>query len=61
MKNSVKCLVSRCFAKSVLAVSRLESQAAVDFYDNFDSYANGNLVGQGTWAQTSTTTTRHSS
>jgi hypothetical protein len=25
--------------------------------DNFNSYANGNLVGQGTWAQTSTSTT----
>ena len=40
-----------------LALSKIESLAAPVLSDNFNSYANGNLVGQGTWAQTSTSAT----
>lgn len=46
---------------AVLTLSSLGAQATINFSDNFDSYLNGNLagltantVGQGTWAQTST-------
>ncbi len=39
-----------------LLVATLSLEAAALFSDNFNSYAPGNLVGQGTWAQTGTST-----
>jgi hypothetical protein len=61
MKNSVKCLLSVFLPSLFLAASPLGSQATVVFYDDFNSYVNGNLagtaqdaLGQGTWRQTST-------
>ena len=61
MKNSVKCLLSVFLPSLILAASPLGAQATVVFNDDFNSYVNGNLagltanaVGQGTWAQTST-------
>lgn len=42
-------------AAALLALAG-SSQASVLFYDSFDSYSNGNLVGQGLWAQTGTAT-----
>ncbi len=64
MKNSVKRLLSVFLPSVILAASPLGSQATVVFYDDFNSYVNGNLagltanaVGQGTWAQTSTSAT----
>ena len=60
MKNSVKRLLSVFLPSVILAAAPLGSQATVGFYDDFNSYVNGNLagltanaVGQGTWAQTS--------
>jgi hypothetical protein len=57
MKKTV--ILSLCSFATLLAVQT--SEASVNFYDNFDSYVNGNLagttqntIGQGTWAQTST-------
>ena len=59
MKNSIKRLLSVFLPSVILAASPLGSQATVVFYDDFNSYVNGNLagltanaVGQGTWAQT---------
>ena len=59
MKNSVKCLLSVFLPSLFLAASPLGSQATVVFYDDFNSYVNGNLagtaqdaLGQGTWRQT---------
>jgi len=40
-----------------LAFSGVSAFAAPTLSDNFDSYANGNLVGQGSWAQTGATAT----
>jgi len=40
-----------------LLVATLSLQAAPLFSDNFNSYVPGNLVGQGTWAQTGTSAT----
>jgi hypothetical protein len=64
MKNSIKCLLSVLLPGVILTSFPLGSQATVYFYDDFNSYANGNLagttqngVGQGTWAQTSTSAT----
>ena len=57
MKNSVKRLLSVFLPSVILAASPLGSQATVVFYDDFNSYNNGNLVGQGTWAQTGTIAT----
>jgi len=54
MKNSIKRLLSVFLPSVILAASPLGSQATVVFYDDFNSYNNVNLVGQGTWAQTST-------
>jgi PEP-CTERM motif len=61
MKNSIKCLLSVLLPGVILAAFPLGSQATVSFYDDFNSYANGNLagtaqdaLGQGTWRQTST-------
>lgn len=42
---------------SVLVLSSKNIIAAPVLTDNFNGYANGNLVGQGTWLQTSTTAT----
>lgn len=38
------------FSTAVLAVSLLESQASILYKDSFDTYTDGNLVGQGVWA-----------
>ena len=42
---------------SVLVLSSKNIFAAPVLSDNFNNYANGNLVGQGTWLQTSTSAT----
>jgi trimeric autotransporter adhesin len=46
-----------CFPLPVLAVSVLTAHATLNFSDNFDGYATGNLVGQGSWLQTGTVAT----
>lgn len=57
MKNSVKFLFSITLPSLFLTLYPVSSVGSVGFYDNFDSYTIGNLVGQGTWAQTGTTAT----
>jgi hypothetical protein len=53
MKNCVR-LLSFVVLPGLLFVSPLASQASVSFFDDFNGYGNGNLIGQGTWAQTGT-------
>lgn len=49
-KNVAVFLVALLFSSS-------RAFATIEFWDNFNSYNNGNLVGQGTWAQTGTIAT----
>lgn len=57
MKNCVKKLCLATLPGVVLIGSPLRSQGDVVFFNNFDGFSNGNLVSQGTWAQTGTTAT----
>ncbi len=54
MKKIVCCLCSVSLTSVFLAASPPGAQASVAFFDDFNSYNNGNLVGQGSWGQTST-------
>lgn len=56
MKNCVKCLLPSILPGLLLVVITPGAKADVTFYDDFNGYANANLVGQGTWAQTGTST-----
>ena len=64
MKKYVYCLSSVFLTSVVLVSSRVGAQANVVFYDDFNSYANGNLagltqdaVGQGNWRETGSAAT----
>ncbi len=45
-----------CFCASTILLAGLPALATPLFSDDFNSYVNGNLVGQGPWLQTSTAT-----
>lgn len=43
--------VAAAIAAAAVSTSAATSLAALRFTDDFDSYANGNLVGQGPWLE----------
>ncbi|MEA2710028.1 MAG: trimeric autotransporter adhesin [Phycisphaerales bacterium] len=48
---------SALFAAAAMGLTASAAQAAIVLNDNFDSYTNGNLVGQDSWNQTGATAT----
>ena len=54
---AVRSLLAVAAAAAAVGLSTSAARAAVVFNDTFDTYTNGNLVGQGNWQQTGTTAT----
>src|SRR4051812_6549668 len=55
--NLIKTLKIGSLATAVFSMLDASSLGTIILTDNFDSYAAGDLVGQGGWLQTSTTAT----